>query len=103
MNTDTTTKVDMEKIYQKANETNKKFDVVNSPSHYTDSPIECIDAMEAAYGTEAVMWFCLCNAFKYHWRCLKKNGIQDLMKAQWYKDKYIELDKKRKEILSYTE
>ena len=78
------------------------FDVVNSPKHYADSSIECIDAMEAAYGTEAVMWFCVCNAFKYQWRFKKKNGLEDIRKAQWYQNKYIELSKKV-EALAYTE
>ena len=85
----------METIYQKAEDTNKNFDMVNNPSHYTDSPIECIDAMEAAYGTEAVMWFCICNAFKYQWRFKKKKKeIEDLNKSKWYIDKYIHLKAK---------
>lgn len=82
---------------------NKNFDVVDNPKHYTDSSIECIDAMEAAYGTEAVKWFCVCNAFKYQWRFKKKNGIEDLKKSQWYQNKYIELSKRDEEELAYTE
>lgn len=66
-------------------------DVVNHPSHYASSSIECIDAMIAAYGKEAVMHFCQCNAFKYQWRFDKKNGVEDLKKAEWYNNKYIEL------------
>lgn len=66
-------------------------DVVNHPSHYASSSIECIDAMIAAYGKEAVMHFCQCNAFKYQWRFNKKNGVEDLKKAEWYNNKYIEL------------
>lgn len=66
-------------------------DNVNSPTHYASGSIECIDAMIAAYGIEAVKDFCKCNAFKYQWRFEKKNGIEDLKKAQWYQNKYIEL------------
>lgn len=68
-------------------------DNVNHPSHYADSEndIECIDAMIAAYGKEAVMCFCKCNAFKYQWRFDKKNGDEDLKKSQWYQNKYMEL------------
>ena len=66
-------------------------DNVNSPTHYASGSIECIDAMIAAYGTEAVKDFCKCNAFKYQWQFEKKNGIEDLKKAQWYQNKYIEL------------
>lgn len=94
--------MNMEEIYNKADNTDKTFDVVASPKHYTDSSIECIDAMEAAYGIEAVMWFCACNAFKYQWRFKKKNGIEDLEKSKWYTNKYIELSKKV-EALAYTE
>lgn len=80
----------------------KKYDVVDRPKHYTDSSIECIDAMEAAYGIEAVKWFCICNAFKYQWRFKKKNGVEDLKKSKWYLDKYIELYN-REDKLAYTE
>lgn len=68
-------------------------DAVNYPPHYADSEngIECIDAMIAAYGKESVMSFCKCNAFKYLFRFEKKNGIEDIRKAQWYQNKYIEL------------
>ena len=45
-----------------------KPDPVNRPAHYTSGGIECIDAMQAAFGAEAVKNFCLCNAFKYLWR-----------------------------------
>lgn len=71
-------------------------DVVNHPSHYANGDIECIDAMEAAYGTEAVMHFCQCNAFKYQWRFDKKNGNEDLKKCQWYQNKYMQLLSKLK-------
>ena len=47
-------------------------DQVNHPSHYQsynkELNIECIDAMRAAFGNEAVTNFCICNAFKYVWR-----------------------------------
>jgi len=69
----------------------KPIDNVNYPAHYTQGNIECIDAMVAAFGEEAVMNFCLCNAFKYIWRARHKNGVEDLDKAKWYIDKYKEL------------
>lgn len=73
----------------------KQFDNVNKPRHYAHGSIECIDAMEAAYGIEAVMHFCQCNAFKYQWRFENKNGDEDLKKSQWYQNKYMELEKRR--------
>lgn len=69
---------------------------VNKPKHYTQGKIECIDAMEAAYGTEAVINFCICNAFKYQWRFRLKNNREDILKCQWYQNKMIELENKLK-------
>lgn len=66
-------------------------DVINCPAHYTQGNIECIEAMISAFGKEKVMTFCQCNAFKYIWRFDKKNGIEDIKKAEWYLNKYKEL------------
>ena len=46
-------------------------DMVNSPAHYADSEIECIDAMVAAFGPEAVQMDCRLASFKYQWRAGK--------------------------------
>lgn len=64
---------------------------VNHPSHYNQGGIECIDAMVAAFGKEAVENFCMCNAFKYVWRNRDKNGFEDIDKAIWYLEKVKEL------------
>jgi hypothetical protein len=69
-------------------------DMVNSPSHYTQGSIECIDAIEEVVkhldGMEAM---CTGNAIKYLWRWKHKNGAEDLKKAQWYIQRMIdELD-----------
>lgn len=66
-------------------------DPVNHPAHYTSGKVKCIDAMIETYGVEAVKHFCLCNAFKYHWRHDQKNGQEDIEKATWYMDKYRQL------------
>ena len=66
-----------------------KPDTVNRPAHYTSGGIECIDAMQAAFGDEAVKDFCLCNAFKYLWRHHNKNGVEDLKKCRWYLNRLI--------------
>ena len=75
----------------------KEEDMVNSPYHYQsynkELNIECIDAMRAAFGDDVVSAFCICNVFKYTWRHQSKNGKQDLEKAQWYLNKYLELNK----------
>jgi hypothetical protein len=59
-------------------------DIVNRPAHYASTSIECIDAMRAALGDEAVEHFCIANAFKYIFRHQRKNGQEDLRKAIWY-------------------
>jgi len=64
---------------------------VNHPSHYTQSSIECIDAIAAATvnltGIEAV---CTGNAIKYLWRWKLKGGQEDLEKAKRYIEMMIE-------------
>ena len=65
---------------------------VNHPAHYAGE-IECIDVMLDTMGPEDVKGFCLCNAFKYLWRCKKKHDTpeEDVEKAVWYLQKYLEL------------
>lgn len=67
-------------------------DIVNHPPHYTrENAMECIDEMILLFGTEAVMKFCLCNAWKYRYRSAAKNGEEDIAKSDWYIKKYKEL------------
>ena len=73
------------------------FDNVEHPAHYTGTSIECIDAMIETQGEEAVKNFCICNAFKYLWRHDKKNGVEDVEKAAWYLNKFVELEEKENE------
>lgn len=69
-------------------------DMINHPSHYETGNFECIDVMTETQGVKAVMNFCVCNAFKYLYRHRNKNGIEDIKKAIWYLNKYIELSEK---------
>lgn len=64
-------------------------DPVERPTHYTSGDIECINAMTAAFGKDAVKDFCLCNTFKYLWRRKAKNDVEDLKKARWYLNRLI--------------
>ena len=61
-------------------------DMVNSPDHYADAPIECIDAMTHCFGIEEVQVYAKIAAFKYLWRSKYKHGsdAEDLAKAEWY-------------------
>ena len=72
---------------------------VNHPSHYASGGIECIDAMEAAFGKAEVASFCKLNAFKYLWRCFKKGdkGVEDVAmlaiepnNGRWKHNEYLQ-------------
>ena len=65
-------------------------DTVNHPAHYTSGSIECIDAIEASVeGLDPQEAVCVGNVIKYVWRFKRKNGKQDLLKAQWYLERLI--------------
>lgn len=67
-------------------------DMVNSPSHYADAAIECIEAIEASMTKEAFTGYLKGNIQKYVWRYEKKiNPVEDLKKAQWYMRKLVEV------------
>lgn len=64
-------------------------DPVNHPSHYTSGSIEVIDFIE-----DQKMPYHLGSAMKYICRAGKKNPaktVEDLQKAVWYINRYIEL------------
>ena len=64
-------------------------DMVNSPPHYNQSSIECIDAIESATGHN-FKYYLQGNIIKYLWRFdYKGNPVEDLKKAQWYLEKLI--------------
>lgn len=59
-------------------------DTVQHPAHYTQSGVECIEAIEAALGEEQFKGYLRGNIMKYLWRYPCKNGSEDLEKAHWY-------------------
>ena len=67
------------------------YEKVDHPEHYQGKN-ECIDVMIAMFGVEAVKSFCRCNAYKYRFRADRKNGEEDIRKAEWYESKLIELE-----------
>ena len=67
-----------------------RIDAVNSPSHYNQGGIECIDAIEAMLTPEEFIGYCRGNSMKYRWRFRHKNGIEDLRKAAWYEKRMME-------------
>ena len=67
-------------------------DIINHPSHYCDGSIEVIDYIE-----DKGFGYHLGNAIKYISRAGKKDPskeIEDLRKAVWYIERYIELKEK---------
>ena len=65
-------------------------DMVNHPSHYTNSNMECIDAIkEITKPLQGFEAYLIGTILKYLWRFKLKNGLEDLEKAQWYLDKLI--------------
>jgi hypothetical protein len=59
-------------------------DLVNSPPHYKQGDIECIDAIESALTAEEFRGYCKGNALKYIWRERHKGQDESLKKAIWY-------------------
>ena len=58
------------------------------PKHYTEmkiSPLEYITANEGEF-----TW-CIANVIKYISRYKRKNGLEDLKKAEWYLKEQIRL------------
>jgi len=71
-------------------------DMVNSPAHYNDFGIECIDAIEAATGSEFKAYL-QGNILKYLWRYkYKGKPLEDLQKAEWYLSRLITVVKNEK-------
>ena len=69
-------------------------DNVNSPAHYGQGNIECIEYIFDFLGDEEIIGYLRGNIAKYLHRWRYKNGIEDLKKAQWYLNKLIEHEEK---------
>lgn len=61
-----------------------KHDKVDKPSHYDAGGFECIDVLKASLSHEEFCGFLRGNVVKYHFRALKKGGLEDVFKAGWY-------------------
>lgn len=50
--------------------------------------------MTEVFGADEVADFCICNAFKYLFRCQHKHEtpIEDVKKAVWYLNKYLSIN-----------
>lgn len=67
-------------------------DMVNSPPHYNQGDIECIDAIQAQLSPEEFVGYLRGTIAKYNWRLmLKSNPHEDAQKMAWYQAKLIEV------------
>ena len=74
--------------------TMSKKDNVNKPNHYRKGNVECIDAIKSATGI-GYEYYLQGNILKYVWRHKHKNGLEDLLKAEWYLKELIKVKKKK--------
>lgn len=64
---------------------NMKNDNVNSPAHYRQGGIECIEAIKASMSEKGFRDYLKGNVMKYIWRYEHKGRvIEDIEKALWY-------------------
>ena len=64
-------------------------DKVNSPPHYGQGTIECIEYIEDFLNQDEFIGYLRGNIAKYMHRFRYKNGTEDLKKAQWYLGRLI--------------
>ena len=67
----------------------KTYDVVQRPAHYNAGDIECIDGIKAMLTEQEFIGYLRGNSLKYRWRYPYKNGIEDLLKAEWYETRLL--------------
>ena len=78
------------RMAQAKKQSDNVVDMVNSPPHYNQTGIECIDAISAATDSN-FKYYLQGNIMKYLWRFdYKDKPLEDLQKAKWYLDKLIE-------------
>ena len=78
-----------DEVNKKLREDKTYGDDVDSPFHYNNGSVECIDAIEAASTKEEFEGYLRANVLKYVWRFRYKDNIKDLRKAKWYLEKLI--------------
>ena len=78
------------RMAQAKKQSDNVVDMVNSPPHYNQTGIECIQAISAATDN-GFKYYLQGNVMKYVWRFdYKDKPLEDLQKAKWYLDRLIE-------------
>lgn len=73
------------------------LNTVAHPKHYSGK-IECIDCIESAVSElNGFEGFLAGNVIKYVFRFKRKNGKEDLQKAEWYLSKLMEMQEDNKQ------
>ena len=60
-----------------------------NPDHYKLGGIECIEAIKASLNEQQFKGYLKASIIKYLWRYEKKNGLEDLQKANWFLQRLI--------------
>jgi hypothetical protein len=60
-------------------------------THYVTKAVQPWDAMASCMSQEEFAGFLRGNVIKYTMRCKDKNGVEDLLKAQHYLEKLLEV------------
>jgi hypothetical protein len=79
------------RVHPSLHDSLEEKDNVNSPAHYGQGKIECIEYIQDFLTKEEFIGYLRGNIAKYLHRWRYKNGIEDLKKAQWYQNKLIEV------------
>ena len=66
---------------------------VDHPPYYNQGGIECLDALAMCMTVDEFRGFLRGNTIKYLWRYADKGGREDLLKAQWYLSRLLEVVK----------
>ena len=78
----------MHEYYDQELEAEVEKDMVNSPAHYANGEIECIDYLKDNMPRAAYLGYLEGNCKKYLHRChYKGKPLEDLKKAVWYLDR----------------
>lgn len=65
-------------------------DEINSPAHYKQGDIECIDAIESALTADEFRGYLKGNVIKYIWRERHKQQATAVGKANWYLQRLLD-------------
>lgn len=83
--------MDMDLFLEQCKKTCEHFSKDIFSYYLNDEGVECIDSMIEVFGIEKTKDFCLLNAYKFFWRCDKKDQKWDVDKGLGYLTLYKKL------------